>query len=139
MSSRELIAPRDAVDRLVITWRIPHSIAEQIVEGVLLGGQCFVRGRRLGERVLRDISKEIAAAMASSYYKPSFPFLILPHDFTDVAIDWHDLLKHGRSLVPPEWEQAVAAAEAGQKIKRSPSMKKVLDYIKENYPDGVPE
>src|SRR5262249_33241897 len=61
--------------------------------------KCFVRGRRLGEMGLQDISNEIGTS--------PFPHL----DFRDVEIDWNDLLKLGRDLVPSVYEYWVSAAE----------------------------
>jgi hypothetical protein len=104
-----LIDPHAAAYRLASKWGIPHPVAEQIVKGVLYGGHCFVVGRRLGEP-LQDVSKAVAAAMSSAYM-PSTS--MIPWDFTDVKMDWNDLLEHGRKLVPPMWEQFISAAEDG--------------------------
>jgi hypothetical protein len=107
MSSFELIEPHTAAYRLACEWDVDLTVAEQIIKGVLQGGQCCIRGRRLGEPP-RNISQEIAASMSSSL----FPHSLVPYDFKDVSIAWQDLLKHGRTLVPPMWEQTVAEAEA---------------------------
>jgi len=60
MPKRELVKLHDAAGRLASKWDIPSSVTEQIVKAVLQGGKCFVRGRRLGEMGLRDISREIS-------------------------------------------------------------------------------
>ena len=112
MPSRELIAPHDAVSRLAFTWNIPHSVADQIVWDALMDEKCYVRNRFGGSMrdVRKELAKALAAAMSWSYFRSSL--LVLPHDFERVELDWHDLIKHGRSLVPPEYEYAVAATEA---------------------------
>jgi hypothetical protein len=83
-------------------WDIPDLIAERIVWGVLQGCEALVRGRDQG--ALRIISKEIGATVS---YGP-----LISGWFHDVEIEWNDLLKHGRNLVPPEYEDQVSAAEA---------------------------
>jgi len=99
MPPRELVTLDDAAFRLASKWGIPSSVTEQIVRAVLQGRKCFVRGRRLGEMGLQDISNEIGTS--------PFPHL----DFRDVEIDWNDLLKLGRDLVPSVYEYWVSAAE----------------------------
>jgi hypothetical protein len=111
MSSPELIEPHAAEYRLADEWGIPYPVAGQIVRGVLHGGQCYVRGRRLGEP-LRDVSKEIAAAMSAM---PSTS--MIPWGFTDVEIDWRGLIVHGRPLVPTAYEHDVAATKKPRSAK----------------------
>jgi len=110
MSSPERIEPRAAAIRLADEWNIPYPVAEQIVKGVLLGGQCYVRGRRWIGEPLRDISKEIAAAQAQESGIPGSG--MIPWGFTDVEMDWRGLIEHGRPLVPTAYEHNVVAAEA---------------------------
>lgn len=114
MSSPEWIEPHAAAYRLLAEWRIPHAVAQQIVKGVLLGGQCYVRGRRLGEP-LQNVSKDIAAALAQVSGMPGSG--MIPWGFTDVEMDWNDLIVHGRPLVPPMWEPFVAAAKKTRAAK----------------------
>jgi hypothetical protein len=106
----EWIEPYKAALQLRHEWNIPYEAAQDIVQGVLLGAKCSVRGRRAGHG-LRDISKDIAAALSKDYITPGCSNLI-PWGFSDVEIDWNGLLKHGRELVPREWEYLVSAAEA---------------------------
>jgi hypothetical protein len=134
MPSPELIEPHAAVYRLADEWNIPHQAAEQIVKGVLHDGQCYVRGRHRGGP-LRDISRDLATALASSYC-PHGP---VPWGFTDVQMDWNGLLKHGRVLVPTAYESDVATAEAraadvqvGSNGKH-PLNEKMADKITANY------
>jgi hypothetical protein len=124
-----------AAPRLASKWGIPSSVTDEIVKAVLQGGKCFVRGRRLGDMGLRDISKEIGTS--------PFPHL----DFTDVEMDWKCLVTHGRKLVPREYEYWVSAAEgedaeaepAPKKAGRKPTaQERVLAYIKEEYSDQIP-
>jgi len=86
MPKRELVKLHDAAGRLASKWDIPSSVTEQIVKAVLQGGKCFVRGRRLGEMGLRDISREISMEFGSTFP----PALLFSREFVDVEIDWHD-------------------------------------------------
>jgi hypothetical protein len=113
MPKRELVKLHDAAGRLASKWDIPSSVTEQIVKAVLQGGKCFVRGRRLGEMGLRDISREISMEFGSTFP----PALLFSREFVDVEIDWHDLIEHGRKLVPAMWEPFVAAAEKPRSAK----------------------
>jgi hypothetical protein len=108
MPTRELVKLHDAAGRLAVEWSIPPEDAMQIIRGILQGGECFVRGRRPGEMGLRDISREISREFGSTF-PPAFLF---SREFIDVEIDWNDLLKLGRDLVPPWLEYLVEAAEA---------------------------
>jgi hypothetical protein len=108
MPPPELVKLHDAAGRLAVEWNIPSEVAMQIIRGVLRSGECFVRGRRLYDMMgLRDISKEISGEFGSTF-SPAFLF---SREFVDAEIDWNDLLKHGRKLVPGEWEYRVSAAE----------------------------
>jgi hypothetical protein len=135
MPLQELVTLHAAAPRLASKWDIPSSVTEEIVKAVLQGGKCFVRGRRLGDMGLRDISKEIGTS--------PFPHL----DFVDVEMDWKGLLEHGRKLVPSWCEHLVSAAEgedaeaepAPKKAGRKPNaQERVLDYIKETFSDQIP-
>jgi hypothetical protein len=135
MSQPEWIAPRLATHRLADHWNIPSWIADQIVRGVLLGGDVLVRGR--DHNALRIISKEIGATL-----DPNFLF---SWKFSDVEMDWNGLLKHGRNLVPSLWEYCVSAAiekSEAQRVKdREPKRTKreaVATFISEKYPSGKP-
>jgi hypothetical protein len=100
-------------------WDIPNWIAEQIVRGVLQGRECFARGNGRGDMGLRDISKEIGATLTSS--GPLFSW-----EFSGVEIDWEGLFKHGRKLVPREWEYGVSAAEARKTLTREGAIAELL-------------
>jgi hypothetical protein len=92
-------------------WDIPNLIAERIVWGILQGGEALVRGRDRG--ALRTISKEIGATLSLGPLTWGW--------FDDVEIEWHDLLKHGRNLVPCEYEDRVSAAAARSANDREPT------------------
>jgi hypothetical protein len=110
MSQPEWVEPHLATHRLAQHWDILSQIAEQIVRGVLRSGEALVRGRGhglikgsgFGDTGLRIISEEIGATLN--------PGSLISWEFSDVEIEWNDLLKHGRYLVPPEWENSVLAA-----------------------------
>ena len=109
MSQPEWVEPHLAVHRLTLYWDIPSNIAEQIVRGVLRSGDVLVRGRgralakdSFGDTDLRIISKEIGATLN--------PGSLISWEFSDVEIDWSGLLKHGRNLVPSEYEYWVSKA-----------------------------
>jgi len=93
-----------AVYRLASEWDIPDTVAEGIIRGALRGGQVYTRGKGRYDIELRDISKEIGATLMLGS--------LISLDFDDVAIDWSDLLEHGRPLVPPLYEPFVSAAKA---------------------------
>jgi hypothetical protein len=103
MSLPKWVALFIASCELACHWGIPSWVAEQIVRGVLQGGECFVRGRG-PDGILRDISREIVATLS--------PSVLASAVFSDVEIEWNGLVQQGRKLVPPEWEQFVQAAEA---------------------------
>jgi len=103
MFQPKLVALFIAPNELACHWDIPSSIAEQIVRGVLQGGECFVRGRG-PDGILRDIRREIVATLS--------PSVLASAVFSDVEIEWNGLVQQGRKLIPPEWEQFVQAAEA---------------------------
>jgi hypothetical protein len=51
--------------------------------------------------------------------------------FSNVEIEWNDLLKHGRTLVPPEIEYLVSAAEVEDaEPLRSNDEIKACNYLK---------
>jgi hypothetical protein len=102
MSLPEWVEPHLATHRLAQHWDIPSQIAEQFVRGALRSGDVLVRGRGFGDNGRRIISKEIGATLN--------PRSLISWEFSDVEIEWNDLLKHGRNLVPPEWEYWVVAA-----------------------------
>jgi hypothetical protein len=109
MPSRKLVALSAAAPWLAVEWNIPDLIAEQIVRGVLQGGECFVRGRGRYDRGLRNISKEIGPTL--------WPNLLLSREFYDVEINWKDLVEYGRDLVPPGYEPFVSAAKKARPAK----------------------
>jgi hypothetical protein len=124
MPPRELVKLHDAAGRLASKWGIPSSVTEQIVKAVLQGEKCFVRGRRLGEMGPRDISREISREFGSTF-PPAF---LSSQEFVDVEIDWNDLHKLGRDLVPSEWEYWVSAAEKASSAKKTRSAKPDANY-----------
>src|SRR5262249_8826629 len=135
----KLVELRAAAPGLAVEWNITDLIAEQIVRGVLQGGECFVRGRGRHDTSLRNISKEIGPTL--------WPNLLLSREFDEVEIDWKDLVEYGRKLVPTEYENIVSAAEAHSSNhettarRATPKMTKtkaVADLIREKYPDGIP-
>jgi hypothetical protein len=102
MSQPEWIKPWLAVGRPADLWDISSHTAEQIVRGVLRGGDVLVRGKDFSDTGLRIISKEIGATLSRDF--------LHSWKFSDVEMDWNGLLKHGRNLVPGESEYWVSAA-----------------------------
>ena len=110
MSQPEWVEPHLAADRLAHHWDIPLQIAEQIIRGVLRSNEAVVRGRGrglakgsgFGDTGLRLIGREIGATLN--------PGSLISWEFSDVEIDWSGLLKHGRNLVPSEYEYRVSKA-----------------------------
>jgi hypothetical protein len=106
---QEMVEPTLAGLRLAVEWDIPIWVADQIVRGTLRGkdvevrgrGHGLVRGSGFGDTGLRIITGEIGATLN--------PGSLISWEFSDVGMDWHGLLKHGRKLVPPEWEYRVSA------------------------------
>jgi hypothetical protein len=81
-----------AVVRLAMHWNIPQLNAEQIIYGVLQGGEARVRGRAFSDFAVRIISKEIGATLS--------PSRLSSQEFYYVEIEWNDLLLNGRNLIP---------------------------------------
>jgi hypothetical protein len=123
MPPPELVELYAATNRLAREWNIPVFIAEQIVRSVLRDGECFVRGKGRFDLELRNISGEVGAALS--------PGFVYPLGFTDVAIDWNDLLKYGRRLVPSGWEPFVAAADdsANMPALKSNDELRAVDFL----------
>jgi hypothetical protein len=119
----------DAASRLATKWDIPHFIAEQIIRGVLRGGECFARGKGRGEFELRDISKEIATALAREAGLPGSG--MIPWGFTDVELDWNDLLKHGRKLVPTQYEFWVLKANRQKTTEKHFDECRAIEFLTE--------
>jgi hypothetical protein len=112
MSQQEFVNCYGAAPRLASEWNIPYLIAENIVKGVLRGGECPVRGKGPGEMVVRDIREDIAEALLK------YPLdILIPWGFSDVEIDWNGLIEYGRRLVPSAYEFIVQQAKKSRSKK----------------------
>jgi hypothetical protein len=109
---QEFVNCYGAAPRLASEWNIPYLIAQNIVKGVLRGGECPVRGKGFGEMVVRDIREDIAEALLK--YRLD---LLIPWGFSDVEIDWNGLIEYGRPLVPSAYEFVVQEAEKSRSKK----------------------
>jgi hypothetical protein len=87
---RNLIDFNFAVAELHVVYGLPLEAAEMVLRGLLLDGDCYVRGKDRNGAV-RNVSKEIGPTL--------WPDLLRSREFNDERIDRDDLLNHARDLI----------------------------------------
>jgi hypothetical protein len=90
MPAIEWVSLYIAATRLAGLWKIPQSIAEEIVQNVVEGGKIDIRGSAAYQQVPKIITGKIRF----------FSKGLFVSDFSDVEIDWNGLVEEGSKLIP---------------------------------------